>query len=252
MKVAIVGYGKMGREVEAALLKRGHSVVVRVDASGQAEAESLSEKNRNGAEVAIEFSVAAAVKANAAIYTRLKIPAVVGTTGWDSEKDAVRSMVENASIGYIAGSNFSIGAHLFFALVEKAAALINSVPDYDIFGYEIHHNQKKDSPSGTALTMAEKILSANHNKKRIQTETVHSGIEQDELHIASLRGGSVPGIHTVLLDSPADTIEIRHSARSRGGFALGAVMAAEWVVKRTGFFSVGDFIGDILRQGGKT
>lgn len=246
MKVAIVGYGKMGKEVEAALFSRGHTVAVRVDASGSAEAEALSEENANDAEVAIEFSVASAVKANAAIYARLRLPAVVGTTGWEPDRDEVRSIVERSSIGYVTGSNFSIGANLFLSLVEKAASLINNVPDYDIFGYEIHHNQKKDSPSGTALTMAEKILAANGRKKRIQTQTVHRGIEQDELHIVSLRGGSVPGIHTVLLDSPADTIEIRHSARNRGGFALGAVMAAEWVVKRTGFFSVGDFIGDIL------
>jgi len=241
----------MGKEVEAALLKRGHTVAVRVDEAGNADAKTLDEVTRNGAEVAIEFSAAAAVRPNAEIYARMGMPAVVGTTGWESSRDEVRALVASTGIGYVTGSNFSIGAHLFFALVHKAASLIDHLPDYDIFGYEIHHAAKKDSPSGTALTMAERILSATDRKKRIQTETVHRQIEPDELHIASLRGGSFPGTHTVIIDSLADTIEIRHIARTRGGLALGAVMAAEWIVGKSGFFTVEDFVSDLLRSEGK-
>ncbi len=238
----------MGKEVEAALLNRGHTVAVRVDAAGGADTQWLDEQTRNGAEAVIEFSAAPAVRPNAETYTRMGIPAVVGTTGWESSRGEVRALIESAGIGYVAGSNFSIGAHIFFALVHKAALLINLVPEYDILGYEIHHAAKKDSPSGTALTMAERILSGTGRKKRIQTETVHRQIEPDELHVVSLRGGSFPGTHTVIIDSPADTVEIRHVARTRGGFALGAVMAAEWIIGKSGFFTVDDFVTDLLRS----
>jgi 4-hydroxy-tetrahydrodipicolinate reductase len=240
----------MGREVERALAERGHSVTARIDAAaGRGDAPALTPEIVSKADVAIEFSTADSVAANARLYTRLGLSAVVGTTGWQAKLDEVAGLVAGSSIGYLHGSNFSIGAHLFFALVGRAARLIDPLPEYDILSWEVHHRRKKDSPSGTALSMAKVITSASSRKKRIVTERLDRPIAADELHVASVRGGEVPGIHTVLLDSLFDTVEITHSARSRGGFALGAVRAAEWITGRKGMFTVDDFITDLL--GGK-
>jgi 4-hydroxy-tetrahydrodipicolinate reductase len=250
MRAVIVGYGSMGREVERALAERGHSVAARVDAAdGRGDALALTTEIASKADVAIEFSTADAVVENARRYTGLGLSAVVGTTGWQSKLDEVARLIAGSSIGYLHGSNFSIGAHLFFALVGRAARLIEALPEYDILSWEVHHRRKKDSPSGTALSMAKVIMAVSSRKKRIVTERLDRPIAADELHVASVRGGEVPGIHTVLLDSVFDTVEITHSARSRGGFALGAVRAAEWLAGRKGMFTVDDFIADLL--GGK-
>jgi 4-hydroxy-tetrahydrodipicolinate reductase len=171
---------------------------------------------------------------------------VSGTTGWYAKLDELRRIVGVSSIGYLYGSNFSIGAHMFFAIAAAAAELASRSPGYDILGYELHHKRKKDSPSGTALTIA-KILTTGHDRqKKLVTDRLDRAIAPDELHFASVRGGEFPGTHTVLLDSAFDTIELTHRARSRGGFALGAVRAAEWLAGRKGLFEVNDFIQDIL------
>jgi len=250
MKVMIVGYGRMGHEIEPILLQRGHEVVARVDEKeGVGDSVRPEPKQLEAADVAIEFSLPEAVRKNAAIYAAAKLSAVVGTTSWKKDEAEVRAMVEKSGIGFLKGSNFSIGAHLFFALVEEAARLIDPVPNYDIMLYEIHHNQKKDSPSGTALTAGERILKNLPRKKRIVTERLDRQIAPDEVHVASVRGGTVPGTHTLMLDSLADSIEITHTARSRGGFALGAVLAAEWLVGRKGFYEVEDFIRETFAKG---
>lgn len=249
MKVVIVGYGGMGREVERALLDRKHVVVARVDPlSEAADARSLPVDLLKQADVAIEFAVGSEVLANARRYVSAGTSAVVGTTGWETSREEVRAEVERGKIGYLWGANFSIGAHLFFDLVERATRLINSLPQYDIMMYELHHNRKRDSPSGTALTAAARILAASTRKRRIVDSKLDRKIEEEELHVASIRGGSHPGLHSVLLDSPADTIEITHSARNRGGLAVGAVLAAEWLVagQRRGFLQVEEFIQELL------
>jgi 4-hydroxy-tetrahydrodipicolinate reductase len=241
----------MGREVERVLADHGHSVAARVDAAaGRGDAPDLTPEIAAKADVAIEFSTADAVVANARRYAGYGLSAVVGTTGWQAKLDEVTGLVQRSSIGYLHGSNFSIGAHLFLALVDRAARLIDPLPEYDILSWEVHHRRKKDSPSGTALSMAKVITAASSRKKRIVTERLDRPIAADELHVASVRGGEVPGIHTVLLDSLYDTVEITHSARSRGGFALGAVRAAEWLAGRKGMFTVDDFIAGLL--GGTT
>jgi len=250
MRAVIVGYGSMGREIERALGERGHAVAARVDAAaGRGDAPALTREIAAKADVAIEFSTAEAVAPNARLYADFGLSAVVGTTGWLAKLDEVARTVAASSIGYLHGSNFSIGAHLFFALVGRAAGLINGLPEYDILSWEVHHRRKKDSPSGTALSMAKVITDACSRKKRVVTERLDRPIAADELHVASVRGGEVPGIHTVLLDSLFDTVEITHSARSRGGLALGAVRAAEWLAGRRGMFTVEQFIDDLL--GGK-
>jgi 4-hydroxy-tetrahydrodipicolinate reductase len=250
MRVAIIGYGSMGHEVERVLKDRGHQVSCRVDPAIEgADAKTLTEKIARGSDMAIEFSHADAVLENARTYIRLGLSAVSGTTGWYGKLEEMAALMRGSSTGYLYGSNFSMGAHLFFALAAAAAELSNPCPEYDIMGYEIHHKRKKDSPSGTALTIAKLITGTSNRKKKVVTERLDRAPAADELHIASVRGGEEPGTHTVILDSAFDTIELTHRARSRGGFALGAVRAAEWLAGRKGMFEVGDFIRDILHGG---
>ncbi len=247
MRVAIIGYGGMGKEVEKVLAQRGHTVAARVDPTQPgADSPALTAEISARADMAIEFSVPEAVLSNARTYVSLGLSAVSGTTGWYAKLDELKGILSGGRIGYLYGSNFSVGAHIFFALVAAAADLAAPSPEYDILGYEIHHKRKKDSPSGTALSLA-KIISARHpRKKQVVTERLDRAVKEEELHFASVRGGEFPGVHTVLLDSLFDTIEITHSARSRGGFALGAVRAAEWLQGRKGIFEVTDFVQDIL------
>ncbi|NNM67097.1 MAG: 4-hydroxy-tetrahydrodipicolinate reductase [Spirochaetales bacterium] len=247
MNVLIVGYGRMGHEVETFLRSRNHHVVARVDPTpGVGDATEVSSELLRSSQAVIEFSLPEAVLGHARQYAGVGLPAVVGTTGWESDRAEVRNLVEGYQSSLVWGSNFSVGAHLFFALVEKAASMIADLPDYDIMVTEWHHKLKKDSPSGTALTTAERILKVLPRKKEINSERLDRAIRDDELHVASVRGGAIPGIHSVLLDSAADSLEIRHTARSRSGFALGAVLAAEWLVSsgRKGFLSVEDFVAD--------
>jgi 4-hydroxy-tetrahydrodipicolinate reductase len=158
----------------------------------------------------------------------------------------VEKTVLTGNIGYVYGSNFSIGAHIFFRLVALASKLTDGFPEYDIMAYELHHKMKKDSPSGTALSTAKIVLDNSTKKDTIVTEKLDRAIAPNELHVASIRGGEVPGTHTVLFDSAADTIEITHRVRSRNGLALGAVIAAEWVIGKKGFFTIEDFIKETL------
>jgi 4-hydroxy-tetrahydrodipicolinate reductase len=250
MRVAVIGYGSMGREVEKVLRERGHELSARVDpANEHADAKALTSDIAGRADIAIEFSHPDAAVENARLYARLGLSAVVGTTGWYAKLAEVKKTVTESTIGYLYGSNFSIGAHLFFALVAAATDLANSCPEYDIMGWEVHHKRKKDSPSGTALTLARIITAKSARKKTVVTERLDRAPAADELHFASVRGGEVPGTHTVLLDSTADTIELTHRARNRGGMALGAVRAAEWLAGngKKGVFEVNDFIQDILQ-----
>ena len=249
MRVAIVGYGSMGREVEKVLRERGHELAGRVDpAEPGADAPTLTEEMARRSDVAIEFSHAEAVLENARTCARLGLSVVSGTTGWYGKLEELRQIVAASKIGYLYGSNFSIGAHLFFALVAAATELANPCPEYDLLGWEVHHKRKKDSPSGTALTLARIITAKSERKRKVVTERLDRAPASDELHFASVRGGEVPGTHTVLFDSAFDTIELTHRARSRGGFALGAVRAAEWIAGRQGVFEVNDFIADILQR----
>ncbi len=235
--------------MESILEQRGHRVTARYDTHpSTGDMHELSAEILGAADIAIEFSLADAVLPNARAYVSAGIPAVVGTTGWDAVREEIKLMVEQNGAAYLWGYNFSVGAHILFSLVEHAARLVDGLPEYDIFGYELHHTKKKDSPSGTAMILSEKILSACSRKKKVAVDRMDRKIEPEELHFASVRGGSIPGIHSVLLDSQADTIEIRHSARNRNGLALGAVLAAEWLLEKKGFFQVEDFIGDLFHK----
>lgn len=252
MRVAIVGYGTMGRQVEKILTERGHDVAARVDpVNPEADHKEPTEEIMRGCEAAIEFSIGSAVLSNARMYSRTGVAAVVGTTGWEDVHSDVKELFAQRG-AYLHGSNFSIGAHVFFAVAERLSRIIDSAPQYDLMVHEIHHNRKKDSPSGTALSVAKRIVDAHSRKTRIVTERLDRQIEPHELHVSSTRGGAMPGIHSVIADSEADTIEVTHSVRNRSGLALGAVLAAEWLVGRTGFYEVEDFIEELLNAGGNT
>jgi 4-hydroxy-tetrahydrodipicolinate reductase len=249
MKVVLVGYGRMGHEVALSLQRRGHELLAAVDPDHpNATHRKVSEAPLSRGDVVIEFSLAPAVAENARHYGEAGISAVVGTTGWSEQEQQVRSTVDSSGIAYLTGANFSIGANLFMILAEEAGRLINGIGEYDPMLLEYHHSGKADSPSGTALRTAEGLLRAVDRKKRIQTEALHRKIEPDELHVASVRGGAIPGTHTVTLDSAADSIEITHRARGRAGFADGAVRGAEWLQGKRGFFTVDDFLRELMNR----
>ncbi len=244
MQILICGYGAMGHEIQKVLEQRGHGISATVDPYQDADAKHISPSMLEDCDVVIEFSHADAVAANAELYAKHAASAVVGTTGWDP---VILKKIAESNASYLYGSNFSVGAHIFFALAQRAAELVAGISEYDVAVSEIHHRMKKDSPSGTALTAAEYITQALARKQDILTDRVDGRISEDSLHVSSMRLGSVPGTHTVYMDSAADSIEITHRARNRGGFALGAVLAAEWVQDKKGVFTVEDFIQDIMR-----
>ena len=253
MNITLVGYGRMGKEVEAAAQERGHSIVSTVDPRGCTFAELSPAALRNSSGI-IEFAQPEGILPRISLAAEYQIPYVIGTTGWDSGgqfSKEVKAIADNKNAAVLIGSNFSVGANLFFRIAEAAAAAINAFPDYDIAVSESHHRKKRDSPSGSALTIAEKIIRANGRKNRICAEPLQRKIAEDELHISSLRAGSIPGIHRVILDSPADSIVLEHSARGRSGFAAGAVLALEWLRKqerrnKRGFYTADDFFTAIL------
>ena len=255
MRIALVGYGKMGRLLEERLLEKGHEVLAVVDPaaagnlpSGAAVYSSLENalrgKGLKDADVAIEFTQPDVAVENLLFLTREKIPTVAGTTGWFAKLPDVEKAVNAAGSSLVWASNFSLGVNLFYRITAYAAKLFDPFEEYDVAGFEIHHNKKADSPSGTAKTVTEQVLAQMARKKKAVYGTLERKPEADELHYASLRLGSVPGTHSLLFDSQADTIEITHTARNREGFAAGAVLAAKWLTgkKRTGIFTVDDIL----------
>ena len=255
MKIAIIGYGKMGKMIEQTARAGGHEIAAVVDPfagdvhPGIPLSRSIEEADLSFADAAIEFTRPDTAIANIAALAQRKIPVVTGTTGWYERMDEVRRAVESADSSLLWASNFSIGVNVFYRIAWYAAQLINQFPEYDVGGFEAHHNKKIDSPSGTAKTLAEGALSRIDRKKKIVWETLDRKIEEDELHFPSLRMGSVPGTHSLFFDSSADTIEVTHTARSREGFASGAVRAARWLAaeKRRGLFTIDEMLKDILK-----
>jgi 4-hydroxy-tetrahydrodipicolinate reductase len=247
MDIALIGYGKMGKEIEKAALDRGHRIGVRIDpAGGDKVAPEFTPAAVSGMEVAIEFSHPGAALANIRMAVEAKMPLVVGTTGWYSHLAEVQNLVEQNGTGLVYAPNFSLGVNLFYLIVEKAASLFNHFDAYDVALVETHHRHKVDSPSGTAKKIAEILLKNIQRKKRITSESLNRPIAPDELHLVAIRSGEYPGTHTVNFDSLADTIELTHTARSRAGLALGAVLAAEWIDRRRGIFTFDQVLKDIL------
>lgn len=220
MKIALIGYGKMGHMVEQVATARGHHVLAKIDVEGNEHGEALTRARLANVDVAINFSTPDSVIQNIDGVTALGISMVIGTTGWAAHMDKVRRMVEERGVGLIHSSNFSIGVNLLFKLTEVAAGLFSDYSEYEPWIYEIHHSAKLDAPSGTALKL-EQIVEKAYGGKVLP---------------ASNRAGKHPGEHTVGFDSEADTLTITHTARSRAGFAAGAVRAAEWIQGKKGMF----------------
>jgi 4-hydroxy-tetrahydrodipicolinate reductase len=239
MKIALVGYGKMGKAIEKTALARGHRVVSVIDVDNREDFRSAA---FGSADVAIEFSAPSAAFDNYLECFAAGVPVVAGTTGWLERLDEVKAICENGGKTFFYASNYSIGVNIFFALNKYLARLMNDFPAYDVRMSETHHIHKLDAPSGTAITLAED-LTANLDRKERWT----SGAKGDAstLVIESVREGETPGIHEVTYESAVDYIQIKHSAKSREGFALGAVLAAEFTAGKKGFLGM----DDLLRPG---
>ncbi|KGE14353.1 4-hydroxy-tetrahydrodipicolinate reductase [Sphingobacterium deserti] len=239
MKIILLGYGKMGQQIEKFALKRGHEIQLIVDKDNR---ESITAALLSGADVAIDFSEPAAAINNISLCFEANLPIVVGTTGWYEHIEEIKAVCLDADQSLLYGSNFSIGVNVFFHVNRLLAKAMSPYKQYDVQVEEIHHIHKLDSPSGTAITIAEGILDGVEEKTKWINNLVGENEElipkADELLIESHRIEEVPGTHTVLYSSEVDQIEFKHTAHSRAGFALGAVIAAEWLQGRKGFYQV--------------
>ena len=248
MNIAIIGYGRMGKIIERTAKDRGHNVVSLIDPNCEdAQFDEVNEESMKDADVCIDFTIPDVALENAINVSKHNVNIVMGTTGWYDQMDKMEKIVKDNKTGLIWSGNFSIGVNIFFRIINSAAKIINNIDNYDIFAYEMHHKGKKDSPSGTANMIADMLIKNIDRKEKVVVDKLDRQIEPGELHLASVRGGSVPGTHSVSFDSNADTIELKHTARSREGFALGAVMAAEWIDKKKGFFHIDDLMKDIIK-----
>ena len=236
MKIALIGYGKMGQEIEKIAKSRGHSIVSVIDINSMSEMDSSIFKT---ADVAIEFTTPHTALNNYKKCFSAKIPVVSGTTGWLEHIEEVKTACEKEGQTFFYASNFSLGVNIFFALNKYLAKMMNNFPDYNIKMEEIHHIHKLDAPSGTAITLAEDIMAENSTKERWNLEIEEN---KSDLAIHCIREGEVPGIHEIIYESSVDTIHIKHDAKSRQGFALGAVLAAEFVLGKTGFLGMNDML----------
>ncbi|HPI19881.1 MAG TPA: 4-hydroxy-tetrahydrodipicolinate reductase [Candidatus Kapabacteria bacterium] len=235
-KLAIIGFGAMGKEIKIQAEQLGYTITDIFDIDYVIEPKDYS------FDVALDFSTADAVLSNVKILAKIKKNLVIGTTNWEKQFNEVKSIVEKSHIGVLYSSNFSIGMQKFFKIVEYSAKLFNKFDDYDFMLHEIHHKRKIDSPSGTALTLGNIILNELENKTKIVTETMHNKISLNSLHVTSTRGGEIAGTHTIFIDSIADTIELTHRAKNRTGLARGAIYAANLIFNRTGFYDFAEVI----------
>ena len=226
-RLAIVGYGKMGRLIEHLAPEYGFAVSLKLDEFNNAGFQGVTAENFRGIDVAIDFSIPSAVLRNVEGIAAMGVNMVIGTTGWQEHADAVKAAVAQHGIGLVWSPNYSIGVNAFFRLVAEAARLLGSQSEYGAWAWEIHHSTKKDAPSGTLIKLVEEMKKAGYLRP------VDTG---------SNRAGAHPGTHEIGFDSSADTITLRHSARSREGFARGALKAAQWVIGKNGFYEFGEVL----------
>ncbi|MEZ0607187.1 4-hydroxy-tetrahydrodipicolinate reductase [Fibrella sp. WM1] len=244
MTILLVGYGKMGRAIEQIALERGHQIVGRIDLSNRADMDALAD---DAVDVVIEFSSPESAVENLRYCIGRGWAVVCGTTGWLAHRTEIEQAVRERGSAFFYASNYSIGVNLFFRLNKVLAKFMHNYPGYRVSMTEIHHTQKKDAPSGTAITLAEGLLENLPQKTRwavTEADKPAEGDTSDAVVIDSIREGNVPGTHVVRFESEVDRIEIAHVAHSRQGFALGAVTAAEWLAGRQGIFGMDDLLGD--------
>lgn len=232
MKIALLGYGKMGKVIERIALERNHEIVLRKSSSSNFD-------GLENADVAIDFSIPDAAVSNISESLNKGVPVISGTTGWlENYREMVR-LCEQKNTAFLYGSNFSLGVNLFFELNDYLAKLIAPFEQYKASMEEIHHTQKLDAPSGTAISLANAVINHTHYNQW----TIDTPQKNDDLYIDVKRIDSVPGTHSVFYTSEVDTIEIKHTAHNREGFALGAVIAAEWIIGKKGVFTMKDVLG---------
>ena len=225
--LAIVGYGKMGKLIEQLAPEYGFAVTLKLDEFNNANGEGVTQENFKGVDVAVDFSIPTAVRGNVEAIAKLGVNLAIGTTGWTEHIDAVKCAVEQNGIGLVWSPNYSVGVSAFFRLVSEAARLLAGKPEYGAWAWEIHHSTKKDALSGTLLKLVEDMKKAGYARP---------------IDVGSNRAGTVPGTHEIGFDSSADTITLRHTARSREGFARGALQAAQWVIGKKGFHEFGEIV----------
>ncbi|MRX38424.1 4-hydroxy-tetrahydrodipicolinate reductase [Flavobacterium sp. LC2016-23] len=230
MKIALLGYGKMGKVIERIALERGHEIVLKKD-------EFNTYDGLSTADVAIDFSVPTAAVANISSCFHANVPVVSGTTGWLEHYEEMVALCNEKQGGFISSSNFSLGVNIFFELNEYLAKIMSQFDSYKVTMEEIHHTQKLDAPSGTAISLAKGVIE-NSNYANWTLEDAKT----NEIHIEAKRIGDVPGTHTVTYDSIVDSIELKHTAHNREGFALGAVIAAEWLAGKKGIYNMKDVL----------
>ncbi len=230
MKIALLGYGKMGQTIERIAIERGHEIVLRKD-------EFNTYEGLSNADVAIDFSIPAVAVANISSCFHTNVPVVSGTTGWLDRYDEMVALCAEKKGAFLSSSNFSLGVNIFFELNEYLAKMMSKFDSYRVDMEEIHHTQKLDAPSGTAISLAKGVIENSD-----YTNWTLDQPKENEIHIEALRIADVPGTHTVTYQSSVDEIEIKHTAHNRDGFALGAVIAAEWIVGKQGVFAMKDVL----------
>ncbi len=236
MKIALIGYGKMGHAIESIALERGHEIVLKITSANR---NQLADGSLQAADVAIEFTRPDAAFEHVTASFEAGVPVVCGTTGWNEHFEEAKELCNRHQGALLQASNFSIGVNIFFSVNKKLAALMQRQPEYDVAIEEIHHTQKKDAPSGTAITIAEQIIQEIDRKKAWKLDAD----APDMLSIVAVREDNVPGTHTVTYNSAVDSIELSHTAHNRTGFASGAVLAAEFLKGKKGVFTMNDVLG---------
>lgn len=237
MKIALLGYGRMGKTIEEIAKNRGHEIVLKVS-------DDIENHDLKKADVAIDFSIPDAAFQNITTCFRAGVPVVSGTTGWLEDYEKAIKICSEENSAFIYASNFSLGVNVFFELNQKLAGMMQGLEDYSVEIEEIHHTKKLDAPSGTAISLAEQILHENSQLKGWQLDSA----DENKIPIHAKRIEDVPGTHVISYDSEIDTIEIKHTAKSRQGFALGAVVAAEYLQNRTGIYSMKDVLADLFKN----
>lgn len=239
-KLALVGYGAMGRVIEKLAKDKGYTITDIFDTDNPLEANANYDFD-----VAIDFTFPDTVANNIKLLSEQGKSVVVGTTGWYDRKDELTDIVTKNGTGLVWGSNFSVGVQMYFKIVKYASKLVNFLDSYDVMVNEMHHKRKRDSPSGTAEIMAKIITSNIDRKTGTEFNAINGEVDNSKLHVSSTRGGEITGIHTMYIDSLADSIEITHTAKNRTGFALGSLLAANWVQDKKGFYSFNEILTDI-------
>lgn len=247
MKLTLVWYGGLNKLIDTLATQKGHEVIARISPSLGTTLSDIP----GDTDVVIDCSTPSVIIENIRFYAENNFRVVIGTTGWYDQIEEVKKLFSTSQGGLLWASNFAVGVHIFFAIVEYAAKQINSFPEYDVFGREIHHKMKKDSPSGTTLSAANILLENIDRKTTLVTEELHRKIEDHELHFSATRGGFANFSHEIFFDSLDETITVTHSARNRNIYADGAINAAEWLQGKCGYFSMDDWISEILHTSQK-